>query len=25
VVEFRPIDMDQLFPKLQKGGDALVP
>jgi hypothetical protein len=25
VVEFRPIEMDQIFPKLQKGGDGLVP
>jgi uncharacterized surface protein with fasciclin (FAS1) repeats len=25
VVEFRPIDMDQIFPKLQKGGDGIMP
>ena len=24
VVEFRPIDMDQLLPKLQKGGDGIM-
>jgi uncharacterized surface protein with fasciclin (FAS1) repeats len=25
VVEFRPIEMDQIFPKLQKGGDGIIP
>jgi hypothetical protein len=24
VVEFRPIDMDQLYPKFQAGGDGLI-
>lgn len=25
VCEFRPVDMDQLYPKFQSGGDGLVP
>ncbi|WP_140486099.1 fasciclin domain-containing protein [Flavobacterium sp. GSA192] len=25
VVEFRPVEMDQLYPRLQSGGDGLVP
>ncbi len=25
VVEFRPVDMDQVLPKLQKGGDGIMP